>query len=165
MKDRIRVNGTLYEAVDLRTKSPKFRTIPNGEDILFEDDQVGIIYTDRNQITSDDLVIKVIFAAGRRYRLRPFAQIILQVSEEDHRGYDIDDYSLLVYAGKRNIRNYLGGYKAAFDNEDDLKDTFDDVLKDIYRGMELSDEDSFVDTVIKSARKAIRKYGLSKMTV
>ena len=158
MKNRIRVNGTLYEAVDLRTKSPKFGTIPDGEDILFEDDQVGIIYTDRYSVYSGT-IIKVWFASGPRYRRKNFAEVLIDLNDKDNK------YSLNVYAGKRNVRNYLGGYEVVSDDEDDIKDTFDDVLKDIYRGMELSDSYSFVDTVVKSARKAIRKYGLTKMTV
>ena len=145
--------------MDLRLKPPKVRTIPEGSDILFEDPQVGLIYTDRDLFNSDVLVIKVHFAAGSRYRAQPFAEILLHTNEGNDKRY------LRVYAGKRNVRNYLGGYEVSFDDDEDLKDTFDKVLSDIYKGMELADKDSFVDTVTKSARKAIKKYRMSKMTV
>ena len=156
MNKRIRINNTLYEAVDLRLKPPKYRDIRNGEE-LFYDEAVGAIRTLRNR------------ESGYDSRSIHFSRVISDnlVANFVNIWIELPDHP--------DKNNLFRGIEVSLDGKDyDLNDTnydisdhdlqviFDNIIRDIYYKMELSDENVFVDTVKVSARRAVSKYGLVK---
>lgn len=154
MNKRIRVNGVLYEAVDLRLKPPRYNTI-RGTQEFFYDKSIGTIQATVGKSNKKDRVVT--FSALIDRLSADFTSVRISFPDED-----------VEHPLFRGIQLSLDGTDYILNDpysklsDHDLQLIFDNIVSDIFYKLDLSDWESFVHSVKVSARRAALCYDLEK---